>query len=105
MTGELEMWVRVLSDEVVDWADVRAALTPDQLELLGDFRQQAPKNYYPDNGTDRAERGSYVFEDYWVLSAVPSAMRREPRVVFPAVLASYAMVLNAMGHLNLMVTF
>ena len=80
--GTPEVWVRVLSNSVVDWPDVERALNDAQREILKPSPRQ-PLNYYPHLVTpeEKAEHG-FSLEDWWIFTAPtdPSGVVR----VFPA---------------------
>ena len=59
-----EMWLRVLSDELLDLAQVRELLTPAQHEALADFYDK-PCAYHPDLGSTPEEREGFRYEEWW----------------------------------------
>ena len=72
LRGE-EVWVRVLSNTVVDWPEVKQQLTAEQRELLAGASVK-PVGYYPDSRT-QAERSAdgHKYEDYFIFSVRSSA--------------------------------
>jgi hypothetical protein len=70
--GGKEVWVKALSNEVVDWPTVRAKLDDrhtDVIDRCVDHNDQRgmPKGYHPHLVTEeeRMEHG-YRYEDWWV---------------------------------------
>lgn len=60
-----EMWLRVLSDEVVDLPSAKKKLTPAQAAALSEFRSD-PCGYYTNLTDDPDDREGYAFEDWWL---------------------------------------
>lgn len=78
--GGPEVWVRVLSNSVVDWPEVERSLTEAQKEVLKPTARR-PIDYYPHLVTaeETAEHGM-SYEDWWIFTApfTPSAVGRGP---------------------------
>jgi hypothetical protein len=74
LSGQPEAWVRVRSDEVLDWDDVRNKLTYQQLRTLDRYMQKVHK-YFPGERWD--ETSTYRFEDFWVFKIDPFASARK----------------------------
>lgn len=66
LTGEREVWVRALSNSVVDLADIKRNATEEQKLLLAGAEDK-PSRYYPHLMTteEKAETG-YSLEDWWI---------------------------------------
>lgn len=66
ISGEREVWVKVLSNEVHDWPEVKAALTDEQAEAMCGAKVR-PHTYYPHlvSADEKAEHG-YAMEDWFV---------------------------------------
>lgn len=66
LNGGPEVWVRVFSNEVLDWPRVEKLLSEEQ---ASDLAALGPKklSYFPHTTTaeERAEHG-YSFEEFWV---------------------------------------
>lgn len=60
-----EIWLRVLSDEVVDLPTVKKKLTPAQAGRLMEFKSE-PCGYHTDLTDGPDDREGYAFEDWWV---------------------------------------
>lgn len=64
--GGPEVWIKVQSNEVIDWPTVEEHLAEDAQEAI---KALGPRrlHYYPHRLTkdERAESG-FMFEDYWV---------------------------------------
>ena len=75
--GGPEVWVKVLSNTVIDWPDVERALTPEQSEILKPGLQCGPVGYHPHLVTveEKAEHG-YMLEDWWIFNAPTGAIAR-----------------------------
>lgn len=58
-----EVWVRVLSNSVVDWPTVEAALGEEQRQLLQSLGEHADLEYLP--GWPGSGDHNYSFEEYW----------------------------------------
>ena len=67
--GGPEVWIKVLSNSMVDWPSVEAKLTEGQKEILKPTTRQ-PLDYYPHLVTaeEKAEHG-FSYEDWWVFTA------------------------------------
>jgi hypothetical protein len=67
-----EVWVKVLSNTVVDWPDVQAGLTAEQEELLKPSPARRPIDFHPHLVTaeEKADHG-YSYEDWWIFTAPP----------------------------------
>ena len=63
-----EMWMRVISDEILDLPSAMKALTPAQTEKLDDFYLQ-PCAYHPNLGSSSEEREGYAYEEWWAFPA------------------------------------
>lgn len=57
-----EMWVRVLSDEILDWDQVYKRLDPAQKEALAGF-EGSPCAFYPNLSAD--DREGYAHDEWW----------------------------------------
>ena len=68
LQGKSEVWVRVLSDTVVDWPEVKRQLTVEQREAMS-LASEKPIAHNPDSRTD-AERlaDGYKYEDFFIFS-------------------------------------
>jgi len=69
--GEPEVWVKVLSNTVVDWPDVERALTSEQFEVVQP-RYRKPIGYHPHLVTaeEKVEHG-YSLEDWFIFPGLP----------------------------------
>lgn len=61
--GRPELWVRVLSNHVVDLPRVVAAFNTEQRQLFAQYGPR-PVSYYPDSGEDT----DYPFGDWWIFT-------------------------------------
>ena len=59
-----EMWMRVLSNEILDLPSARKLLTPAQAVKLDDFFSD-PCAYHPNLGSSSEEREGYAYEEWW----------------------------------------
>lgn len=69
LRGGREIWVRVLSNSVVDWPQVKSNLDAEQAELMSKASVLAPSGYFPHHPSleERADHG-YRFEDWWTFA-------------------------------------
>lgn len=69
LNGGREVWVRVLSNEVLDWPSVERRLDEEQLAMLADLGKKA-MSYFPHSPIpeERDEHG-YLCDDFWVWAA------------------------------------
>ena len=69
--GGPEIWVRVLSNTIVDWPSVECQLTDEQKNSLF-LVNRRPLDYYPHMVTaeEKSEHG-FSFEDWWTFTAPP----------------------------------
>lgn len=65
-----ELWVQVLSSEVLDLPRIREAFTADQAETFAGYAQR-PTDYYPHwvTAEEREEHG-FKFEDWMIFPKV-----------------------------------
>lgn len=63
VSGRPELWVRVLSNHVVDLPRAVAAFDDDQRQLFAQYNPR-PVGYYPDS----AEDTDYPFGDWFIFS-------------------------------------
>ena len=63
----VEVWVKVLSNEVIDLGAARSAMSEDQRELMKLAASYEPTSYYPHLVTkeEEADHG-FRFEDWWI---------------------------------------
>lgn len=75
LNGGREVWIRVYSDEVLDWPSVEAKLTQGQMDMLNHLGRRT-LSYFPHSPTreEREEHG-YAFEDHWVWASVNGVKR------------------------------
>lgn len=57
--GRPELWLRVLSNELVDLGRAKLALNDEQRELLAQYNEK-PVSYYPDIDDQ------YPYADWWI---------------------------------------
>lgn len=76
LNGGREVWVRVYSDEVLDWPKVEARLSQGQRDML-DHLGRRTVSYFPHHPTaeEQAEHG-HIFEDWWVWAATSKRKAR-----------------------------
>ena len=66
LSGSSEVWVRALSGTVVDLADIKRAMSAEQLAVLAGAEEK-PLRYYPHLVTpEEREDPSYDYEDWFV---------------------------------------
>lgn len=63
INGEREVWLRVLSSELLDWPRVKAALAPDHLSEIG--VNAVPAGYYPGRPDTAEQAEGFLYEDFW----------------------------------------
>lgn len=69
LTGDREVWVRALSNTVVDWTDIKRSMSAEQLAVLAGAHEKAIR-YYPHLVTpEEREEHDYSLEDWWVFPA------------------------------------
>lgn len=70
LSGGREVWVRVFSNEVLDWPSVKAKLDEGQMAMLENLGLRPTLAYFPHNPTDdEREDHGYEFSDWWVWAA------------------------------------
>lgn len=76
LNGGPEVWVKVLSNSVVDWPDVERRLSPEQAEILKPSIRR-PIGYHPHLVTadEKAEHGM-AYEDWFIFTAPVRAVVR-----------------------------
>lgn len=76
LNGGREVWVRVYSDEVLDWPSVEAKLTQGQMDMLEHLGRRTVQ-YFPHSPVpeERQDHG-YMCDDFWVWSAVKKGAKR-----------------------------
>lgn len=69
LLGKKEVWVRVLSNTVVDWPEVKRNLTAEQVAELG-YMPTAPVAFWPDQRDPEEKAASgFLYEDYFIFEA------------------------------------
>jgi hypothetical protein len=73
--GDHEVWVKVLSNTVADWPEVKKRLT-DAQEAVMKGTSSLPFKYYVHMVTpeEKAEHG-YSFEDWWIFKQIAPGVR------------------------------
>lgn len=65
VSGRREVWLRVMSNEVVDLPRIRKALSPEQASLLASCTN-LPVSFHPDEDPE----GVYPFCEWWIFEVI-----------------------------------